>query len=395
MSNHRQSVVTESPGIGRAHFGRLASEYRRDWPVRMCVVDARGARRFASGWWTGRDRPEHRELLAFNVQEGLRWGEPTVSYCPDQRLYWTVPLMLNATLLGGLVAGLNEDDLFPRGIDRSPLDLQQACRRLRELAERENLTNAALLALHRAESRREHQRAEALHTLKLDGITSVRQLYLREEPQLLAAVRRGDRGEARLILNRILTTILHHAGDRFDLVKSFFMELVATVCRTAVEAGADPEAMLGNNYQSMASLGAIRSMEQLSPWLQELLERTMDALAARGEMSSSVAIVNAVAYMQQHLQEPIGRDDVAAAAALSPSHFSRLFKRHVGRSFSQTLARMRVDHAAELLTRTDLPVGEVARAAGFADPAYFTRTFCRLTRKTPREYRRSLESRTA
>ncbi|MBL4700197.1 MAG: helix-turn-helix transcriptional regulator [Phycisphaeraceae bacterium] len=375
--------------IDRKTFTRMAQGYLQRWPLRLCVVQINGQRRLSKNWWSRRDTAQHQELLAFNVQEGLRYGEPTATYCPDNRLYWAVPLMHNAQLLGGIVAGIDDDQLFPQGTENPPLDLKLACRELRLIVERENLTNAALLARHRVDTQRESERAQVLHLLKLDGVGSVRQLYLNEEPRLLAVVRQGDRGEARLILNRILTVILHHAGDRFDLVKSFMMELVATVCRTAVEVGADPEAMLGHNFQSMTALASIRSLEQMAPWLHEMLEKTMDAMAAQPQNTSSVMIADAITYMQQHLCDPIGRDDVANAVALSPSHFSRLFKQHVGRGFNQTLVRMRVDHAAELLARTSLPIGQIAQESGFTEQGYFSKTFHWLIGKSPSAYRQS------
>lgn len=395
MSPSSQTSQIPSPGMDRQTFLRLSRMYQQRWPVGLCVVQTDGLRMMAQRWWAGRDTAEHRDLLAFNVQEGLRYGEPTVSYCPGNRLYWAVPLMHNAVVLGGLVAGIEEDDLFPQGMDQPPLDLRLACRELRLAVERENMTNAAVLAQHRSNTEQERQRAEALHMIKLDGVASVRQLYWREEPRFISAVKQGDRSEARLILNRILTEVMHHAGERFDLVKSFLMELVATVCRTAVEAGADPEAMLGHNFQSMTALASFRSLEQLAPWLHEMLEKTMDAMASHTGNTTSMVMAGAITYMQQHLHEPIGRDDVAGAIALSPSHFSRLFKQHIGRGFNQTLVRMRVDHAAELLTRTTLPVGQIAELSGFSEQGYFAKSFHKLMGVSPRDYRQRHADRTA
>jgi AraC-like DNA-binding protein len=387
----KQAIPTQipSPGIDRQTFLQLSRSYQQQWPVGLCVVQPDGKRLMSQHWWPGRDNVEHRDLLAFNVQEGLRFGEPTVSYCPDNRLYWAVPLMHNAKVIGGLVAGIEEDDLFPLGTDQPPLDLRLACRQLRLLVERENLTNAAVLHQHRANTEQERQRAEALHLLKLDGIASVRQLYWREEPRLLSALRQGDRSEARLILNRILTVVMHHAGERFDLIKSFLMELVATVCRAAVEAGADPEAMLGHNFQSMTALAGFRSLEQLAPWLHEMLEKTMDAMANHSSNTIPMVMAGAITYMQEHLHEPIGRDEVAAQMSLSPSHFSRLFKQHVGHGFNQTLVRMRIDRACELLARTTLPIGHISEQSGFSDQGYFSKSFHKLIRQSPRQYRQA------
>ncbi len=378
---------TPPPGIDLKTFRRIAAAYCRAWPVGLCLVDASGRRLHSTHWWPGRDGLAQRELLAFNLQEALRWGEPTVSYGPRDRLYWSAPLMHNMALLGGLVAGMNEDDLSSGGVGTPLVDLGAACRELREWVERENLTNAALLANHRRLYQHERERAEAIHQLKAQGPGSLRRLYLREEPQLIAAIRQGNRGQARAVLNGILTVLMGYAGDRFELIKSFFMELVAAVCRTAVEAGAEPEAMLGANFQGMTELASIHTLEDLAPWLHQMLERTMDAIVTHRQSTAAIVVSDAVAYMHQHLHRSIGRDDVAAAVCLSPSYFSRLFKQHVGQGFTQTLTRMRLDHAQELLVRTSLPIGDVAGRAGFTDQGYFTKVFHRHTGQTPRDYR--------
>ena len=117
------------------------------------------------------------------------------------------------------------------------MDMRKACSALRTLLEDENLTNAAFLESRRHASMREQERAQAIHTMKLQGPTEIRQLYLRQEPELVAAIRKGDRREAREALDRILFVIMDRARDRFDLIKSYFMELITSVCRTAVEAG--------------------------------------------------------------------------------------------------------------------------------------------------------------
>jgi len=92
--------------------------------------------------------------------------------------------------------------------------------------------------------------------------------------------------------------------------------------------------------------------------------------------------------MRRHCHEPIGRDDAAAAACMSPAHFSRLFRRHFGRTFTETMARIRIDRAAGLLATTERPLSLVALECGFSDQSYFTKVFRRLRGMTPLAYRR-------
>jgi AraC-like DNA-binding protein len=93
-------------------------------------------------------------------------------------------------------------------------------------------------------------------------------------------------------------------------------------------------------------------------------------------------------FMQDHLQEEMSRDDVADVACLSPSHFSRVVKQTFGHSFTDLLARMRVERARELLTRTEKSLIQICLDCGFSDQSYFTKVFQKYVGKTPGEYRR-------
>ncbi len=369
-------------------FRSLARDYRRTWAVRFAMVDTQGKRQFASGWWRGSDAPERQELMAFVVQEGLRWGEPTITYGPGGDMFWAVPLMHNALLQGGLVAVIHEDVLFPGQSSQPIADLQRACTQLRVLAEQHNLTNAALLEQHRWQSLREQERAELLQTSKVDAPQRVRQLYLHVEPQLMAAIRRADRAEARAAVNSILIALLNAAGDHFELARSFLIELVATMSRTAVEAGGDAQHLWGTGAQSLLRMAKAETMESLSAHLGEVLERTIGVMEKHRDSFDGIVIANAVTMMRQHFDEILTRDGVAEAMHLSPAHFSRLFKQHTGQTFSQLHTRIRLDHASELLVRTDLPLDEVARRSGFQDAGYFGKAFRQNIGQNPGAYRK-------
>ncbi len=379
-------------GISESQFARLKRQYRQRWPVNLCAVDAQGRVVLGDPACPDRDCQACEQTRAFAIAEALRWGESTVGFCSRQRLLWAVPLMHNEQVTGALVANVPEKLVFSPRPPATPLDVRRACVDLRELTERENLTNASALALRRREYHDEQQRAYAIHSFKSQGHAGIRELYLREEPALFSAIRAGDRRQAREILNRVLVAIHHHAGSRLDLIKSFFLELVVTMCQTAVESGGDPEQLLGRNYASMAELSRVSTEESLAGWLTATLEHLMDTIQATRHRDAATRLFDAIAHMERHCCERIGRDDVARAAGLSPSHFSSLIRKESGATFTDLLNRMRVDRAAELLSRTDRPLSLIALETGFTDQSYFTKVFKRYRRMAPLQYRRQFRS---
>ncbi len=83
----------------------------------------------------------------------------------------------------------------------------------------------------------------------------------------------------------------------------------------------------------------------------------------------------------------INRESVARKLKLSPSHVSKLFHRFGEPSFNQTLRRMRMELAVELLRENQLSVKEIADQCGSSSPGYFIETFRSCFGKSPGDFR--------
>jgi len=92
-------------------------------------------------------------------------------------------------------------------------------------------------------------------------------------------------------------------------------------------------------------------------------------------------------FVDSRYAEPIGVDDMAAAAGLSRAHFSREFSRTFGESPKAYLMTRRLERAAALLRNTDRSVGEICLDVGLAGLGSFTTSFRRHFGRTPTEYR--------
>ncbi|HWB70029.1 MAG TPA: helix-turn-helix transcriptional regulator [Solirubrobacterales bacterium] len=85
--------------------------------------------------------------------------------------------------------------------------------------------------------------------------------------------------------------------------------------------------------------------------------------------------------------EPIGVDEMAAAAGLSRAHFSREFKSAFGEPPRAYLLTRRLERAAALLCNTDRSVAEISLDVGLQGIGSFTTSFKRHYGVTPTAYR--------
>lgn len=85
--------------------------------------------------------------------------------------------------------------------------------------------------------------------------------------------------------------------------------------------------------------------------------------------------------------EPLGVDDLAAAAGLSRAHFSREFKQAFGVSPHAYLLTRRLERAAALLRTTDRSVADICLSVGLQSIGSFTTSFSRTYGQSPTSYR--------
>ncbi len=377
---HLQGVPEEAETLARA-----VAAFHQETGLPLLVVDVEGTVLAGAAACPPVEPGGCRIFRRRAVEESLRWGEPCATLCSCGRGIFAAPLMHNQRLIGGLVCDAVS---LEADVQEAASWIGIASAALVKVAEEHNLTNAALLRLHRMESERERLKAQAIHVTKDRAPEDLREIYLREEPGLLAAIRRGERTAARAVINRILVAVYQIGMRRPELLKSLALELVVMMCRAAVEAGADPTHVLGLNYGSIAKLAEVREDEDMSAWLTAMLERLIDVIQENTKYPAKVLLKRALQYMEAHVGEDLGRDDVARAVGLSGSHFSRLMREQSGRTFSDLLCQFRVNRGAELLIRTRKPLSEIALECGCCDQSHFTRLFRKYNGCAPGDYRK-------
>ncbi len=93
------------------------------------------------------------------------------------------------------------------------------------------------------------------------------------------------------------------------------------------------------------------------------------------------------AYIVEHPTAELDVPALAQRVAMSPRHFSRIFRAQVGASPAAYVEAVRVEAARRLLEDSREGIEGVAAAAGFGTPEALRRAFARRVGLSPREYR--------
>lgn len=125
-----------------------------------------------------------------------------------------------------------------------------------------------------------------------------------------------------------------HGGD--------FAAMVSEMCLRTVMQGVDPE--------QRSSFAALMS-------------------------SRNPVLIATVTLMNQHIEDPLTMDDLAAAAGYSRRQLERLFRDATGKSPGEYYRGLRLDRGRNLLGTTNMTLQEIATACGFESVSHFSKRF--------------------
>ncbi|MBO5153297.1 MAG: helix-turn-helix transcriptional regulator [Eubacterium sp.] len=161
-----------------------------------------------------------------------------------------------------------------------------------------------------------------------------------------------------------------------------------------------------NTELSMLLRPIFEDMRQKKEFYRECVKlNTLSLLLHIAQMSESDHVIkeNGVAgesyelmletldYIGQHYMEDIRIDDLTRISNISESHYRRKFKEYFNTSPAEYINLVRIDHACELLAKTDEKIEDIAIQTGFQTTGSFTRNFKKLVGELPKDWRKKVK----
>lgn len=137
-----------------------------------------------------------------------------------------------------------------------------------------------------------------------------------------------------------------------------------------------------------------QSLLLLTQILMEIDSSNLETAKVESQRDIKITHAESVArYMTLHFKEKIDIATIAKETNLSPSYLSHVFKEVTGMTVMTFLMSYRLSQAMfSLRLRTDLQINEIAKDAGFESNAHFSRFFKKHVGKTPVQYRKSFQT---
>jgi AraC family transcriptional regulator len=144
--------------------------------------------------------------------------------------------------------------------------------------------------------------------------------------------------------------------------------------------------------------GELRAADTAAPlaaagFALELLATTSRARGfARRPRRPPAWLRSAEELLRARVGDRISLGELAGAVGVHPTHLARAFRAHYGVSVGEYGRRVRLEWAAAEIAGGDTPLAMIAAQAGFADQSHFTRLFKHHVGTTPAQYRSTLRT---
>jgi YesN/AraC family two-component response regulator len=149
------------------------------------------------------------------------------------------------------------------------------------------------------------------------------------------------------------------------------------------EAYLDTRQMSQAQYQSILRLLTI---------FADHLSNISNQLVLVQDAAESPVIARARAFIAEHKQEELSLAMVAKVVNMSPFYFCKTFRKETGITFTDYLARARVEAVKKLMLNPHKRISEAAYEAGFQSLSQFNRIFRRIAGESPSDFRERIHA---
>lgn len=136
------------------------------------------------------------------------------------------------------------------------------------------------------------------------------------------------------------------------------------------------------------SMKTIQTLEEIKNYIRMLLKKIIGVRdTISGRRYSDIIEIAKDQIRKTYMSDEISLNTIAAEVGMSPSYFSSIFSKEMGKTFVEYLTEIRMDRAKELLMCSSMKTSEIGYEVGYKDPHYFSYIFKKTQNCTPKKFR--------
>lgn len=209
------------------------------------------------------------------------------------------------------------------------------------------------------------------------------------EQTLMNMIRKGDTDALKAW---IASAPAVHAGamaqEHLRQYKNTFIVTTTLAARSAIRGGMNVEEALSTSDLLIRSCEALQDVQNIQRLqINMLLTYTEQVARLRKGIQPTPLAIAVSAWVQRHLSEPIDTEKLAQELHYSRPYLSRKFKEETGMTLTDFILTKKSEEAARLLAYTDKSLIAVSNYLGFSSQSHFSRVFKKYIGKTPSGYK--------
>lgn len=178
---------------------------------------------------------------------------------------------------------------------------------------------------------------------------------------------------------------VHFTGSTVESLLESCGLAAGEVCRVGKEQSSSVRRVFEEMFHEFIMRG--RGCEELCAAKLVTILVELGRSAAGDGGSSEKRFAGLLEYINRHYTENLKIAELAKSEHLSVSRFREVFRATFGCAPSEYITGLRLRHAMDLLSTTDLSISEIAELCGYGDVMYFMRLFRKKTGMSARSYR--------
>jgi two-component system, response regulator YesN len=210
------------------------------------------------------------------------------------------------------------------------------------------------------------------------------------ENRILSAVQLCDKDTLDQCLIKLFEMIKSNSMNTNSYVRTICVKLIARISIILHEMHESYEKIFGKEHFIWDKVLKFDTILDIQQWMKNILGSVIDYIAQNKKSNNKKVINDILKIIEENYSKNITITDISKEIFLSYNYISIIFKREIGESFTDYLAKYRLEKAKQMLKESNLKVYQISNMVGYNNISHFCSIFKSFYGVSPSEFREKI-----